>query len=126
MMKMMIVRTALAFSLLLASTATAQTFGPRVAAPAAPLCSANPAANRSSCPAPAAAVLCSGHGSAAAGRCACFAGWTGGSCQTPAPGGLACSGHGDMIQGQCVCSTYWMGPDCSTAGLTISGRFFRQ
>ncbi len=122
---MMIVRTALAVSLLLASVATAQTFGPRIANPAAPLCGAGPAPNHSSCQSPVVAPACNGHGNAAAGRCACFAGWAGMSCETPAPIAQACNGHGDMVQGQCVCSTYWMGPNCSTAGLTLSGRLFR-
>jgi hypothetical protein len=114
----MIVRTVLAASLLLTAAASAQTYRPATSFPNAPPCPAG-----ASCAAP---IACSGHGNAIAGRCNCFPGWAGLSCETPAPVPMACNGHGDMVQGRCICSTSWMGADCSVAGLTLSGRLFRQ
>lgn len=115
----MIVRTILAASLFLASAATAQTFRPASTFPNAPPCPAG-----ASCAT--APVACSGHGAALPGRCNCFPGWTGLSCETPTPFPMACNGHGDMVQGRCVCTTFWMGAECSVAGLSITGRAFRQ
>lgn len=52
---------------------------------------------------------CSGRGACNAGKCFCFAGWTGASCNERACGPCA---HGQCAHGECTCNKGWTGSRC--------------
>uniref|UniRef100_H0W5V9 Tenascin XB n=1 Tax=Cavia porcellus TaxID=10141 RepID=H0W5V9_CAVPO len=58
------------------------------------------------------ACSCEASGRCVHGRCVCFPGYTGPSCDRPScPGD--CQGRGRCVQGACVCRAGFTGPDCS-------------
>jgi hypothetical protein len=60
---------------------------------------------------------CLGHGTCVAGRCVCFVGYLGVSCEIVAPADCMrnCSGRGSCSLGFCLCTPPYHGIDCSLA-----------
>jgi len=64
---------------------------------------------------------CNGRGMCDRGRCFCFPGFEGPSCERAAhcPGG--CSAHGQCFYGKCFCDPYYEGEDCSESPVCNKG-----
>ena len=58
---------------------------------------------------------CHGRGACMGGLCACFEGYVGATCETPAPSACLgnCSGRGTCQKGWCKCRPPYWGADCS-------------
>ncbi|XP_063095213.1 tenascin-X isoform X7 [Cavia porcellus] len=81
--------------------------GPTCSDPVARASAPSPPSAPTSCP-----DDCNDQGRCVHGRCVCFPGYTGPSCDRPScPGD--CQGRGRCVQGACVCRAGFTGPDCS-------------